>query len=63
MDGWMDGWICDLRPFNGISVVSGRLVEDNERLCATEPCLRLKRFLYPRIELGTGTSAIQRQAY
>ena len=35
LDGWMDGWIA----FNSISVISGRYLNDNERLCAMEPCL------------------------
>ena len=29
---------------NSISVISGLWVGDNERLCAMEPCLHLKRF-------------------
>ena len=29
--------------FNSISVISGRLVGDNERLCAMEPCLQMKK--------------------
>ena len=29
--------------FNSISVISGRWAGDNERLCAMEPRLRLKR--------------------
>ena len=31
--------------FNSISVISGRWTDDNEMLCAIEPCLRLKRSL------------------
>ena len=38
---WMDD--CDFTTFNTISVISGRWVDDNERLCAMEPNLRLKR--------------------
>ena len=41
----------DLRfyaPFNSISVISGRRLDDNERLCAMELSLRLRA----RIELG-----------
>ena len=30
--------------FNSISVISGRWVGDNERLCATEPRVQLRRF-------------------
>ena len=29
--------------FNSISVISGRWADDNERLCAMEPCLRMNR--------------------
>ena len=39
MDGWMDGWVDDLRfyvLFNSILVISGRHLDDNERLCAME---------------------------
>ena len=42
-----DGWMDDLRfyvLFNSISVISGRCLDDNERLCAMELCLRLRRF-------------------
>ena len=41
-----DGWMDDLRfyvLFNSISVISGRWADDNERLCAMEHRLRLKR--------------------
>ena len=43
----MDGWMDDLRfyvLFNSISVISGRCLDDNERLCAMELRLRLRRF-------------------
>ena len=52
MDGWMDGWMDDLRfyvLFNIISVISGRWANDNERLCAMEARLRLRRV---RLERG-----------
>ena len=42
-----DGWMNDLRLcilFNNISVISGQLEVDNERLCAMEPRLGLVRF-------------------
>ena len=42
-----DGWMDDLRfyvLFNSISVISGRCLDDNERLCARELRLRLRRF-------------------
>ena len=45
--GWMDGWMDDLRfyvLFNSISVISGRCLDDNERLCAMELRLRMRRF-------------------
>ena len=32
---------------NSISVISGQSECDNERLCATEPCLQLKKNLPP----------------
>ena len=49
---------------NSISVISGRLVGDNGRLCATEPSLRLERFT-PQAGLkpGTARSVGQRLAY
>ena len=36
MDGYMDGWFAILRPFNSISVIYGRCLDNNERLCAME---------------------------
>ena len=42
-----DGWMEDLRfyvLFNSISLISGQWVFDNERLCAMELCLQLRRF-------------------
>ena len=50
-------WMNDLRfyvLFNSISVISGRCLDDNERLCAMELRLRLveKISLRVRIELG-----------
>ena len=42
-----NGWMDDLRfyvLFNSISVISGRCLDDNERLCAMELCLWLRRF-------------------
>ena len=47
-----DGWMDDLQfyvLFNRISVISGRWVDVNERLCAMEPRLRLRRV---RLEWG-----------
>ena len=46
-----NGWMDDLRfyiLFNSISVISGRLADDNERLCAMAPRLRLRRFRHER---------------
>ena len=43
----IDEWMDDLRfyvLFNSISVISGRCLDDNERLCAMELRLRLSRF-------------------
>ena len=48
-------WMDDLRfyvLFNSISVISGRWEVDNERQCAMEPCLRLRRF---RLEQGSNS--------
>ena len=42
-----DGLMDDLRfyvLFNSISVISGRCLDDNERLCAMKLRLRLRRF-------------------
>ena len=42
-----DGRMDDLRFYvlsNSISVISGRCLDDNERLCAMELRLRLRRF-------------------
>ena len=36
--------------FNSVSVISGQWADDNERLCAMEPRLRLGRF---RLERGS----------
>ena len=36
-----DRWMDELRFFNSISVISGRWVDDNERLCVLKPHLRL----------------------
>ena len=47
----MHAWMDDLRiyvRFNSISVISGKWADDNERLCATEPRLRLRRFRLKR---------------
>ena len=54
----MDGWMNDLRfyvLFNSISAISGRLADDNERLCAIESRLRLGRF---RLEQGSNSGPV-----
>ena len=46
LGGW-DGWMDDLRfyvLFNSISVISGRCLDDYERLCAMELRLWLRKF-------------------
>ena len=48
-----NGWMNDLRfniLFNSNSVISEQWADDNERLCAMEPHLRLRRF---RLERGS----------
>ena len=45
--GWMDN-LQFYVLFNSISVISGWWQVDNERLCAVEPCLRLRRFCLQR---------------
>ena len=54
----INGWMDDLRfyvLFNSISVISGRWADDNERLCAMEPRLRLRRF---RLERGSNSGPL-----
>ena len=51
MDGWMDGWM----DFTSISVIPGRWVGDNERLCALKLRLQLNRSP-PQAGLGPGTA-------
>ena len=42
---------------NSISVISGRLLDDNEKLCAIEPLWRLERFPpQAGLELGIARS-------
>ena len=54
-DGWM---ICDFRSFQ--QYFSGMMADDNERLCAVEPCLQLRRIcLEAGLELGTVRSVGQ----
>ena len=51
-------WMDDLRFYvlsNSISVISGRCYDDNEKLCAMEPRLRLER-PSPRAGLESGTA-------
>ena len=51
-------WLDDLRfyvLFYSISVISGRWADDNERLCAMEPGLRLRIF---RLEQGSNSGPL-----
>ena len=52
-----DAFLHDL--FNCTSVISGRCVDDNERLCAMKPRLWLIRF-QAWLELGAARSVGQR---
>ena len=45
IDGWM---ACDLTSFLIVFVISGQWKVDNERLCARELRLRLRRFCLER---------------
>ena len=45
--------------FNSISVISGRRADDNDRICAMEPRLRLRRF---RLERGSNSGPLDQQA-
>ena len=60
----MDEWMDDLRfyvIFNSISVISGRWLVDNERMCAIEPILRSERFPpQARLEPGIARSEGER---
>ena len=56
---WKDG-LGFYVIFNSSSVISGRYVGDNERLCATKPRVRLKRSSSQAgLEPGTARSAGQ----
>ena len=47
-----DGWLAILCPlFNSTSVISGQWADDNERLCAMKPHLRLRKFC-PKARTG-----------
>ena len=50
-----DGWMPFHVLFNNISVKSGRRADDNERMCAMEPNIRLKRSL-PQVGLEPTTA-------
>ena len=45
----MDAILRPFQHFNSISVLSGHWADDNERLCAMEPLLRLARFPTPAV--------------
>ena len=54
--------MADLRfyvLFNGVSVISGRWEVDNERLCAMELHLRLRRF---HLERGSSSGPLDQKA-
>ena len=58
-NGWM---MDDLRfyvLFNSNSVISGRCLDDNERLCAMELRLRLRRF---HLECGSNSVWLDQSA-
>ena len=56
--GWMT---CDLGPFQQYFSLIRTMGDNNERLCAVEPCLRLKRSLpQAGLKLTTSRSAGQR---
>ncbi|MEW8486024.1 MAG: hypothetical protein AB2705_12670, partial [Candidatus Thiodiazotropha sp.] len=60
---YLGGQINDLHfnaLFDSSSVISGQCEDDNERLCAMESCLGLKRFLPPvGLKPGSARSAGQ----
>ena len=61
MAGWMT---CDFTSFQQFSVISGRWARDNERLCALEPRLPLKRSTpQARLEPVAAESVGQRLTY
>ena len=64
LHGLLKGWMDDLQfyvLFNSISVISGQWADDNERLCAIEPHLELKRALpHAGLKLMTARSVGQR---
>ena len=49
----------DYVPFNSIPVISGRWADDNERLCAMELRLRLRRFRHERASNRTARTVGQ----
>ena len=56
----MGGWMDDLRLyvlFNSISVISGQWADDNERRCAMEFRLRLRRFC---LEQGSNSGPLDK---
>ena len=57
--GWMNGWLVILCPFQQYSVISGQWEDDNERLCAMVPYLRLRRFC---LKLGSNSGPLDQQA-
>ena len=53
--GWMEDDLRFYVLFNSISVMSGQLADDNERLRAMEPRLRLRKF---RLERGSNSGPL-----
>ena len=61
MNGWMAYELC---PFYGISVISGRWEEENDRVFAMEPSYWLERFPpLAGFEPGTARATGQRFTY
>ena len=59
LNRWIDDWQFYVL-FNRISVISGRWADDNERLCAMEPHLGLKRpSPHARLKLKNARSVSQ----
>ena len=63
-DGWMVDYLWLNVLFNSISLILGRWLGDNEKLCAMEPRLRLERFpSQAGLEPGTARSVAQLLTY
>ena len=53
MDGWMDGWkTCNCTSFSTVfQSYQDEKGDENERLCAMEPCLKLEDFASSRAQI------------